>query len=299
MESLISIIIGTYNGEKHIKTQLESILNQTYNNLEIIIVDDASEDETVSIINLISKNHDNVYVHGFKDNLGYIKNFERGIALAKGNFIALSDQDDWWEPSKLEVLKKELKNNDIVYCDSSFVDEDLNSLGNSFSKIKNMISSNNPVHFLIDNCVSGHAMLFKKELFNKATPFPHLIPHDWWLTYIASLNNGVKYIDMPLVKYRHHENNVIASTKKKSKNTNRNNERRHRIEQFYNMCPEILTSEKKLLKALNNSYKSFSFSNNFKRSILFLNNQKNLLSIIKKSTFKKFIFSINMFFKIK
>ncbi len=299
MEPLISIIIGTYNGEKHIGTQLESIINQTYNNLEIIIVDDASKDNTVSVIDLISKNHDNICIHSFTENLGYIKNFERGIALAKGELIALSDQDDWWEPSKIELLEKGLKNNDIVYCDSAFVDENLSPLNNSFSRTKNMISSNNPIHFLIDNCVSGHAMLFKKELFKKAIPFPELIPHDWWLAYIATINNGIKYVDKPLVKYRHHQNNVIASTKKKAKNTNRHTERRHRIEQFYNACPELLTSEKSFIKSLNNSYKSFSIGNNFKRSILFLKNQKDLLSIIKKSTFKKFIFSINMFFKIK
>ena len=296
---LVSVIIGTYNGAKYIDAQLQSIIDQTYPEVEIIIVDDASQDDTVAVLNSFAKKHNNISIHNFKENVGYIKNFERGILLAKGDFIALSDQDDWWEPTKIEELKKQLKNNDLVYCDSTFVDKNLKPLGKSFSTIKNMISSKNPLNFIIDNCVSGHAMLFKKELFNKATPFPELIPHDWWLTYLASVNNGVTYFNKPLVKYRHHQNNVIASTKKKEKNPNRLAERKHRIENFHNACPETFIHEKRTIAAINNSYKKFSFTNNLKRTFLFLRNQKELLQILKKSTFKKTIFSINMFFKLK
>jgi len=296
---LVSVIVGTYNGAEYIEAQLQSIIGQTYSELEIIIVDDASQDDTVPTLTSFAKKHNNISIHNYTENVGYIKNFERGIALAKGNFIALSDQDDWWEPTKIEQLKKQLKNNDLIYCDSAFVDENLKPLGKSFSTIKNMISSKNPINFLIDNCVSGHAMLFKKELFNKAIPFPELIPHDWWLTYIASVNNGVSYFDKPLIKYRHHQNNVIASMKKKAKNPNRLAERRHRIEIFHKACPEMFIHEKRVISAIHNSYKKFSFTNNLKRVILFLRNQKELLPILKKSTFKKTIFSINMFFKLK
>jgi len=297
--NLISIVLGTYNGAKFIESQLKSILNQTYNDFEIIVVDDASQDNTLEIVNRFSNKHKNVFVYPFSENVGYIKNFERGIALSKGDFIALSDQDDWWETTKLEKLSANIKNNDLIYCDSAFVDENLKPLGKSFSKKKNMISSNNPINFLIDNCVSGHAALFKRELYNKAIPFPELIPHDWWLAYIASANNGVAYFDEPLVKYRHHQNNVIASIKKKAKNPNRLAERRHRIENFHKACPEKLIHEKKIISAIHNSYKKFSLTSNLKRVFLFLGNQKELLPILKKSTFKKTIFSINMFFKLK
>jgi len=296
---LVSIVIGTYNGEKYIETQLKSIVSQTYKNIEIIIVDDSSNDNTVAIINEFAEKHNNINIHPFKENVGYIKNFERGIALANGELISLSDQDDWWEPKKTEKLVANIKNHDLIYCDSSFVDEKLNSMDSSFSKIKNMINSNNPVHFLIDNCVSGHAALFKKELYNKATPFPKLIPHDWWLTFIASANNGVTYLNEPLVKYRHHQNNVIASNKKKKEKEIKLHERRHRIDVFYKNCPEALIKEKEIIGSINDAYKSFSIKNNFKRIIVFLKHQKELLIIIKKSNFKKIIFSINMFFKIK
>jgi len=296
---LVSIILGTYNGEKYIKAQLESIITQTYKNIEIIIVDDSSKDNTVTIVNEFAKKHENIKIHDFKENVGYIKNFERGIAMAKGSLISLSDQDDLWEPTKTEKLVENIKQCDLIYCDSAFVDENLKSVNSSFSAIKNTISSNNPVHFIIDNCVSGHASLFKKELFSKAIPFPELIPHDWWLTYIASINNGIVYFDEPLVKYRHHQNNVIASNKKKKEKSEKLYERRNRIHHFYKNCPDTLVHEKKIIKRINESYKSFSFKNNFKRIIVFLTYQKDLLIILKKSNFKKTVLSINMFFKIK
>jgi len=296
---LVSVILGTYNGEKYIETQLESIITQSYKNIEIIIVDDSSKDNTVAIVNEFAKKHENIKIHAFKENVGYIKNFERGIAMAKGNLISLSDQDDWWEPTKTEKLVANIKQYDLIYCDSAFVDENLNSNNSSFSTIKNMVSSNNPVNFLIENCVSGHASLFKKELFNKATPFPELIPHDWWITYIAAVNNGITYLDEPLVKYRHHQNNVIASNKKKKVKSKKLLERRHRIHHFYNSCPDTLIEEKEIIRRINITYKSFSLKNNFKRIIVFLTFQKELLIILKKSNFKKTILSFNMFFKIK
>jgi glycosyltransferase involved in cell wall biosynthesis len=194
-EKLISIIMATYNGEKYINTQLDSIINQTYKNIEIIIVDDLSNDNTVELVKKYISKHKNIRLYINQKNLGYIKNFEKGSKKANGDFIAFSDQDDFWIPNKLERLMSEIGNHDVIYCDSELVDENLNSLHENISKNHNFISSSNPINFAIKNCVSGHAMLIKKELLNSSYEFPELIPHDWWLTFLAASKNGVVFFN--------------------------------------------------------------------------------------------------------
>lgn len=297
--TLISVIIGTYNGSKYIETQLNSIIEQTYTNLEIIIVDDASKDNTVGIIKNIAKSHNHITLHTFDTNLGYIKNFERGIALANGDLIALSDQDDWWQPNKIETLAKHINNHDIIFSDSAFVNQDLEVTGERFSTIKNLFSSNNPLHFLIDNSVSGHSMLFKKSLYNKAIPFPEFVPHDWWLTYIAALNNGIVYFDEPFVFYRLHQDNVIASNKTKTPKSQKRLERIRRLKEFSNATQIFNHKSQSVVLNFNKTYQSFSLLNNIKRVFLFNKHKNEVLKILKKSEFKKTVFCFNMFFKLK
>lgn len=297
--SLVSVVVSTYNGSRFIETQLQSIIDQTFSKIEIIVVDDASTDHTVKLVEAMSETHPTISVHAFKDNVGYIKNFERGIALAKGDYIALSDQDDWWDSTKIEKLQSNIGQHDMIYCDSLFTNETLEPNGISFSKAKHMLNSNNPLHFLIDNCVSGHAMLFKRSLFDASRPFPSHIPHDWWLTYCATLFHGICYYDEALVKYRFHDTNVIASNKTKKTANEKKTERQSRLQTFYDMARQNNHPLTGTIKKFNNSYRSLSLKNNINRVILFSNYKNDVLAILKKSSFKKFIFCLNMFFKLK
>jgi len=299
--TLVSIIIGTYNGSKYIEKQLQSIVDQTYTNIEIIVVDDASQDNTVALIEAMSKKYPIISVNAFKENLGYIKNFERGMALANGNLIALSDQDDWWHETKMEKLAKKIGDYDIIYCDSAFTNENLEPTGDSFSKRKNMLSSKNPMNFLIENCASGHAMLIKKSLFDKAIPFPKTVPHDWWLAYLATLNNGINYFNEALVKYRHHDNNVIAENTTKKSKIEKRTERRTRLKEFYNAALKNNHPLTNKIYEFHKNYDSHSYSilNSLKRVWLFKQHKNDILAILKKSSLKKNIFYLNMFFKLK
>lgn len=297
---LVSIVVCTYNGERFIGEQLQSILDQSYSNLEIIVGDDASQDNTVTIVKEYSDKHHNIRLLAYKDNLGYIKNFERTISRASGNYIALSDQDDFWMPRKIESLMKIIGSRDLAYCNSSFVDEKLQDMGIVFSQKKNMISSNNAIHLMLDNCVSGHAALFKKSLYNSAIPFPNHIPHDWWLAYNAALQNGLTYLDKTLVKYRHHGSNVIVSKNRLRKTKKQKRlEKRNRIASFYKKCPDNLTLQKRVSFQLKQSYTNFLVLNNFKRSWVVFLFRKDLLKISRKSDFKKGILIFNLFFKLK
>ena len=100
----VSIVLCSYNGEQYLSEQIESILDQSYKDFELIICDDQSSDNSFNIINDFAKKDARIKAHSNSNNLGYVKNFEKGISLAKGDYIALSDQDDVWALDKIEKL---------------------------------------------------------------------------------------------------------------------------------------------------------------------------------------------------
>src|ERR1700712_5400324 len=109
MNPLISIVLCTYNGEDFLKEQLQSLLNQSWTNLEIIVSDDHSTDKTIDILNEYN-NHPSFRLFMQKENLGPIKNVEFALRQATGPYIAFCDQDDIWKPGKIEQLYKSIGN---------------------------------------------------------------------------------------------------------------------------------------------------------------------------------------------
>ena len=108
MNDLVSVVMATYNGDKFIRLQIESILNQSYSNLEIVVVDDASSDNTLTILQEYANADDRISIYPNDKNIGFVANFERGLMLVKGEYIALSDQDDIFDKnfdSKVERTK--------------------------------------------------------------------------------------------------------------------------------------------------------------------------------------------------
>lgn len=219
---LVSIAICTYNGEKYLVEQLDSIVNQTYPNLEIVIVDDRSSDKTLSILESYSKKISNFKVYKNEINLGYIKNFEKAIGLCSGNYIALADQDDIWSLDKIETQVNEIGDSVLIYHDSEFIDDKGISINKKMSDVINMYEGNNFKPFLFFNCLSGHQSLFKKELVKYCLPFPKEIFHDRWLAFTATNIGEIKYINKTLVKYRQHENsdtNILKLKRNKTGNS--------------------------------------------------------------------------------
>ena len=216
MSKLVSVCIATYNGEKYIKEQLDSILNQTYHNIEIIIQDDASTDNTIDII----KNYKNQKIQLFQNpnNLGYIKNFETLIQRANGDYIALCDQDDIWVESKIEKLLQNIHSFSLIYSNSLLIDKEAKSLNRTLSQHlkNNFITSHHPLNFLYDNSVSAHSILFKKELKPYLVNFPTQLYFDQYIAMVGASQKGIHYINKPLVHYRQHETNTLKkiATKK-------------------------------------------------------------------------------------
>lgn len=208
LRPLISIALCTYNGAAFLREQLDSLIAQTTSDFEIVAVDDCSTDETPEILAQYQKRDPRLRVERNLTNLGFRKNFERALLLARGSLIAPCDQDDIWLPDKLEKLLRAIGEHALAYCDSEFIDELGEPLHKAMSDTMILLSTLDPVPFAAGNCVSGHAMLFRRALLEHALPVPDCFYYDWWLAAVAANAGGVIHCGEKLVKYRLHDRNV-------------------------------------------------------------------------------------------
>lgn len=299
----VAVVVATYNGATYLLAQLESIALQTHKPAQIIIVDDASSDDTVRIANKFATEHPNVLVVQNETRLGYIKNFEKGMLLATASYVALSDQDDIWVPHKLETLLANIGGQMLAYSDSELIDAEGQLLNQKMSTIKNQLAYHTPIMYAIGAWAPGHAMLFKKELIEKAAPFPTLVTHDFWLGFVATCYGTVVYVNEPLVHYRQHAQNAIGADTTKNKTASltlvqKKQQARARMQLLYNKVKETGHMHVGVFEKINNSYAGFSLSNNFKRAKIFYTYRNLILAYKKKSTLLKVLFALKMFFKI-
>lgn len=216
---MISIALCTYNGAKYINQQIESIINQTVQPDEIIICDDCSTDDTINVLKRTLSNwHGDYKIIDNEHNLGFRKNFEKAIRLCRGDIIFLSDQDDVWEPHKIEILSKVLNENpnvNLTFHDAKIVDEKLNLISNSFWKILNFdynrFNQKKSAHLQHANVVQGSACAFKKKILLDAVPFPLEAYHDEWLALIALMTGDIVAVPLQLLLYRQSGNNAVGA----------------------------------------------------------------------------------------
>ncbi|MFC4212091.1 glycosyltransferase [Pedobacter lithocola] len=202
---LISIAVCTYNGKNHLHEQLQSLVNQDYQNKEIVIIDDNSIDGTFEILKKYESEYSCIKLYQNEKNLGYIKNFELAISLCMGDFIALSDQDDVWHLKKLSTLQKSINSDSIlIYHDSALVDYEGKPLNRSLSNTIGYLDNSESRNLLLNNCIAGHSVMFRNKLKDHILPFYSTIPHDHWLAYVASIVGRIQYLSNILVNYRQH-----------------------------------------------------------------------------------------------
>ncbi|MGL4458190.1 MAG: glycosyltransferase family 2 protein [Plesiomonas shigelloides] len=205
--------MATYNGERYIKEQIESILPQLNDGDELIVSDDGSTDKTLEII--LSFESSKIKVLQGPRN-GLIKNFENAIYAAKGDYIFLCDQDDVWLKNKVDSFCSAFQSGgDLVVSDCHVVDANANIIEESFFSLRN--SHPGLLSNLLQNSFLGCCMAFKAKLKPKILPFPEKIPmHDWWIGLVASLYGEVVFINQQLIFYRRHGNNASPTGNKSS-----------------------------------------------------------------------------------
>lgn len=307
--TLVSIVMATYNGGNYLAQQLDSLLAQTYPSIEIIITDDGSTDDTRAILTRYAEQYAHIKLYFNETNLGYIRNFEKGIQLATGAYISLCDQDDYWFPEKIEKLYNAIGHYPMIYADSLLCNEQLEPSGKKISDVASCQTFNSCLQQAVFCRVYGHATLINRSMLQKALPFPEVLPHDWWLSFMATLEGGILFFPEALVSYRQHSNNIFGAVGgkkrkdhpfvRKQKKQRELSDIRSRVQYFYQSCPEQFVAEKAILLSLVNCYKDFSLIHNFQRVVLFLRYQHLFLAVKKRSGLRKWLFCFKMFVKIK
>jgi len=293
----VSIAMCTYNGEKYIAQQLDSIINQTYQNItEIVCIDDCSTDNTWNCLQRYAKQDARFKIIKNEKNLGYIKNFENAILLTNNEFIAVADQDDIWMPNKIEELINAIGKSLLVYSDNEYIDENGNSLSMRFSDIRKLGTCTSCLNFAIFNGISGHTLMFNRKLLDYALPFNKDLPYDMWLAFHAVQQGDIPYVNLPLVKYRQHQNNAIGGVGIKRKYTPP-----YTIEQqlkaFSVSASYAKENEKVILKELSEIINGCSFKARLQKVTIFWKNRNSILFFKKRNDFRNKFYAIKMFWK--
>jgi glycosyltransferase involved in cell wall biosynthesis len=300
MSPLISIVMATYNGEKYLREQVESLLTQSYPSLEFIFVDDASTDSSLAILQEYARQDERIHLIANPVNQGLLATFETGIRAAKGEMIALSDQDDVWMPEKISLLAGAIGAHSLIYADSALTDA-AGSVTGKFSDRNYLCDYPSALHYTFGTKAMGHAMLFKREIIAIALPFPDYVGHDYILGFAAAALNGVVYFSQTLVNYRQHSTNTMgADLSKGKKNYNTRTERNVRIvkrlELIANRCPE--GSEKQILRGLAQDFALNSVVARVRRFLCIAQHHRAMLAYKGKSALGSFLYSFKLLISI-
>lgn len=212
----ITIFMSTYNGEKYLKEQIDSILNQVNVNIRLIIRDDGSNDRTVSILQEYADKGEIVFLKG--NNLGYGKSFLKLFKCVQieTKYYGFADQDDIWEPNKLEIAihlleKMQSSKGKLYFSDLKVVNQELENIGyKSFDNIKLTLGSS-----YVRQRIAGCTIVFDDILFKYAqrldfTNYEYHISHEWVYVLCYALGGKVHYDKNAYILYRRHNNTVTS-----------------------------------------------------------------------------------------
>jgi glycosyltransferase involved in cell wall biosynthesis len=221
---MISVLLATYNGEKYISEQIESILSQTYQDFTLYIHDDNSTDNTYKIISEYAQKHPKkIIVSQNETNVGGAKNnFLQMMIERKDDYVMLCDQDDIWLPDKITKSLAKIKDMEkehgvstpiLVYTNLTVVKDNLEIISYSYEKMANKNFDKNSLNFAVAmNNVAGCTAMYNRALSEmiQATQVAqanYIVMHDWWLYLIATALGKCGAIHYPTVLYRQHKGN--------------------------------------------------------------------------------------------
>jgi glycosyltransferase involved in cell wall biosynthesis len=222
----VTIVLSSYNGERFIAEQIDSIRQQTHTAWKLLVRDDGSSDRTTDIVQAFTQLDDRItLLPDHRGNLGPAASFGVLLEYALNNgagYVALADQDDVWSPTKLArelelMLREEDQSGEssaiLVHTDLTVVGEDLRLVHYSFLAYQGLRHlADSPLGtLLIQNFVTGCTALINRPLLQVAVPLPKVIMHDWWLALCAAALGKICYLPEPMVLYRQHGGNAIGS----------------------------------------------------------------------------------------
>lgn len=219
----VNIIMATYQGEKYIREQLDSILQSEGVEYMISIFDDGSKDHTVNIVESYQNEYpDKIQLVQNKKNLGHFANFMQGVIGNPYDYLMFCDQDDVWNPDKITktyqfMKQQEVKHSQktplVVFTDATIVDENLKMLTSSFHQSGRLNTSKlDFAHMLMENKMMGCTMMLNQAMIQKVTELPTKARyHDWWVALIAAAFGHIEYLPEQTLLYRQHGDNVVGN----------------------------------------------------------------------------------------
>lgn len=219
----VTILMATYNGEKYISEQIESIINQTFSNWELLVRDDGSTDSTIKILEKFENKDSRIrIIRDEVGNLGQCLNFNELMKNAKLNsYVMFSDQDDVWLPTKIEESMKEIKKVEsiygteapiVVYTNYNTVNSKLEYINTAYGKRD--LNEYDPIanRLLIQNWLMGCTMIINNKLLKYSLEVPiEADNHDNWIALIASMTGHIHYLNKITMLHRWHSNNVTTN----------------------------------------------------------------------------------------
>jgi glycosyltransferase involved in cell wall biosynthesis len=219
--STVEILLSTYNGEKYVNAQLDSVLQQDYPHWKLVIRDDGSTDGTLSVLNNYNQKYPGK-INLVTDNegtLGYCASFSKLLKQASADYIMFCDQDDWWFPSKISTMLSVMLEEEtllpatshVIFSDLQLADNELNIISPSFLKRMGYSPKAGMQIFFLKNYIPGCNIMFNRNLVQEALKTDNIMNlHDHWVLMVCGAVGKLTFINNPLMKYRMHDNNAIG-----------------------------------------------------------------------------------------
>lgn len=222
----VDVLLATYNGATFLEQQLDSLAGQDFANWRLIVRDDGSSDGTLELVEKFAAKADQsvLILRDGEKGLGASRNFGRILANSTAPYFVFCDQDDVWLPHKLSTTLAAIRGEEqrssahtpvLAHCDLEVVDEDLQPIAPSFrlfANLRNPLPGEEGRYLMMQNYVTGCAMMGNASLREKALPIPDVaMMHDWWLALTAAGLGRVVEIGEPLIRYRQHGRNTLGA----------------------------------------------------------------------------------------
>jgi len=224
MDVKIAILLPTYNSEKYLREQIDSLILQSYSNWHLWVRDDGSSDSTLSILDDYWRQIEGkiTIVTDTKGNLGTCRSFETLMEYCSGDYLMFCDHDDVWLPNKIEETlttmigtEAKYKNLPILVCtDLQVVDEKLNVINSSmWNYMRNKpVNTRNIYELAVNNYVTGCTVMINRLAKDCSIPFDSkAFMHDWWIALNVCKKGIIVALFNSTILYRQHQSNTLGT----------------------------------------------------------------------------------------
>lgn len=209
---LVSVVIPCFNHENYLEQSILSVINQTYKNIELIVIDDGSKDNSVEMIKKLQETLNFKFIT--QENMGICKTLNKAVKLSTGKYISILASDDYWDITKIEKQVNILENSNSEFSFTQAVEFDQKGGKKIFPKKINLNRINKTI--FVKNIIPAGTIFFTRNLYNQLNGFDeNLKMEDWDFVIRSSFLTQISFIKQPLLYYRSHDSNIMKTRLRK------------------------------------------------------------------------------------